>query len=50
MIQDTYKQTKEYKIGNAIICVYAPELTEEERKKRERNIINTLRIVGKEIK
>lgn len=49
MIQDTYRQTKEVTYGNAIICVYVPELTKEERKHRETNVKTVLRIIGKEL-
>ena len=48
-MQDIYKEPKEIKYGNAIICIYAPVLNDEERKRREANLKNTLRIVGKEM-
>lgn len=47
--QDTYKEVKELRYGNAIICVYIPDLTKEERKRRESNLLTTMSIVGKEI-
>lgn len=47
--QDTYKEVKEIKYGNAILCVYIPDLTEEERKRREANVKTTLRIIGREL-
>ena len=37
----------EYRIGNVIISVTRPELTPEERNKRERNIQNALNQFGK---
>lgn len=47
--QNTYKEVKEVQIGNCIVCVYVPELTEDERKRRERVLKSTLQIVGKEL-
>ena len=49
METNTYKEVKEVQIGNCIVCVYVPEITEDERKRRERNLATTLRIVGKEL-
>ncbi len=48
-MQDIYKEPKEIKYGNAIICVYVPVLKDETRKRREATIQNTLRMVGKEM-
>ena len=39
---------KEYKIGNAIVVVTRPELTDEERAKREDNVRTALQIFGRE--
>ena len=41
-------QVTEYIHNGAIIVVYRPELTEEERKKRENNIKRALDCYGKE--
>lgn len=41
-------QVTEYTHNGAIIVVYRPELTEEERKKRENNIKRALDCYGKE--
>ena len=38
---------KEYKIGNATICITRPELTEAERAKRERRIESALQQFGR---
>jgi len=38
----------EYTYNGAIIVVYRPELTEEERKKQENNIVIALNAYGKE--
>lgn len=38
---------KEYVRGNAIIKVYRPDLSKEERKKREQTILIALQQVGK---
>ena len=48
-MQDIYKEPKEIRYGNAIICVYVPVLKEETRKRREANIQAVLRNVGKEM-
>lgn len=42
-------QVKEYVIGNAIVVVTRPELTEAERKKREDRILTALQQYGKAI-
>jgi hypothetical protein len=39
----------EYIRGNVIICVSRPDLTDEERKKREEKILSSLQQYGKEI-
>ena len=49
MKQDTYKEIKEVQFGNCIVCVYVPELTEEERKRRENNVKTVLRMIGREL-
>lgn len=49
MKQDTYKEVKEVQLGNCIVCVYVPELTDEERKHRENNVKTVLRMVGREL-
>ena len=41
-------QVTEYIHNGAIIVVYSPELTEEERKKQENNIKRALDCYGKE--
>ena len=38
----------EYNYGNVVIKVYRPELTDTERKKRERQIESALSVFGKE--
>jgi hypothetical protein len=38
-----------YTYGNATIVTYRPELTEQEQKKRERQIETALQILGKEL-
>lgn len=38
----------EYKIGNAIVIVKRPTLTDEERAKREDNLRTALQIFGKQ--
>lgn len=43
------KAVNEYRHGNAIIYVYRPELTEEERAKRERNLLSALEQYGKAV-
>ena len=40
---------KEYTLGNVTICVSRPDLTDEERKKREEKILSNLQQYGKEI-
>ena len=40
-------QVKEYKIGNATVCITRPELSDKEREKRERIILNALHQYGK---
>lgn len=40
---------KEYIIGNAVVIVTRPTLTEEERSKRERQISIALQQIGKEM-
>ena len=37
----------EYRIGNAIVVVHRPELTEEERAKREAKVLLALQQFGK---
>ena len=46
---DTYKETKEFQFGNVTVCVYIPDLTDEERKRRERNIEIALQQCGREL-
>jgi len=46
---DQYKEVQELRYGNAIICIYRPELTEEERKKRETRLAIALQQFGKEM-
>ena len=41
---------REYAYGNAIITVYRPELTKEELKKVEKQVIVGLQQIGKELK
>ena len=40
---------KEIRYGNVTICITRPELTEEERKKSEANILRAMQHIGKEI-
>ena len=40
---------REYIYGNAIITVYRPELTEEEHRKIEKQILVGLQQIGKEL-
>ena len=42
-------ETKEIKYGNEVLVVNRPILNEADRKRRETNIQNALRIVGKEL-
>lgn len=42
-------ETKEITYGNAVLVINRPILNEADRKRRETNIQNTLRIVGKEL-
>lgn len=44
------KTVNEYKIGNAIVCVTRPELTEAEQAKRERAILIAMQQYGKAMK
>lgn len=41
------KEKHVYQVGNAEVVVYRPELTEEERAKRERQIVIALNQFGK---
>ena len=43
------KLANTYTYGNAIIHVYRPELTEEERAKREANLLTALEQFGKAV-
>lgn len=43
---ENYKQANEIKYGNVTIRVHRPELTNEERAKREMLVITTLQNVG----
>lgn len=38
---------KEYQIGNAVVCITRPTLTEKDRKNREARIVNALQQFGK---
>lgn len=39
---EQYKETKTLQHGNAIIYIYIPDLTEEEKKKRIKNVEKAL--------
>ena len=43
-------QVNEYINNGCIIAVYRPELTEEETKKREQNIVRALNAYGNELR
>ena len=43
-------EIKEYTYGNALITIYRPELTENEYKKIEKQILIGLQQIGKELK
>ena len=45
---ENYTQVNEITYGNVTIRVHKPELTNEERAKRETLVINTLQYVGGE--
>lgn len=38
---------KEYRVGNAVVCVTRPELSDKERAKRERALLIALEQYGK---
>lgn len=42
-------KTNEYRYGNAVVYINRPELTKEERQKRERQIVVALQQIGREI-
>lgn len=46
---DNYTQVNEIIFGNVTIRVHKPELTNEEKEKREMLVINTLQNVGWEL-
>ncbi|KSV60287.1 hypothetical protein [Acetivibrio ethanolgignens] len=45
--QDTYKEVKTYTYPNAIVRVYIPDLTEEERERRMKNLMKQTEIFMK---
>lgn len=46
-LAERMQKVKEYQIGNAIVCVTRPELTEAEQKRREARIAAALQNFGK---
>lgn len=44
---EQYKEIKELRCGNAIICVYIPDLTEEEKNRHEKQLPRALQQFGK---
>ncbi len=47
--QDTYKEVKTYKRGNMIINVHIPDLTEEERARRMKDVYKAAEGLLKEV-
>ena len=45
--QDTYKEVKTYVYPNAIVRVHRPDLTEEERERRMKNLMKQTEIFMK---
>lgn len=45
---ETY-QTKTIKVGNCIVNIHQPILSEQERRKREEHVVSALRLYGRSV-